>query len=430
MSDSDQFGAIAEQLTATLVGIYGGGSGSSTSLVFLPGDLPVPAGIVQQGQVNATQLATWLRSGFDNPLLISPGMAAVDSVSSRSASDIYAEVVQWAKPLAEIHTDTWQRIAGAISAAQAAYGPLGGDKPIVCQPDDWPLPERTEYWTVFDSTVTPTPEGTGEEDGQPSEEDGEPAPDSVPPGPDSAAANAGDASASGTAPASDQPAQEATDAPPAIDRNLWQLRGDDASVLQFALAQPVEAVLDENTETPAADASAPADDQAAPDDAAGAPDDAEAVTDLTASDSAPMSMHLEHTCVTLQRVLAGRSWWNGVFLSDDGWYVPGLAKGTLVPPPPENTNAMAPDLGLQIYVVPTALVVVRNLSVVANWSADAESALSAPTSAIGPLSLAGAQATAAADGTKAYTHAGMQVVAALCASLPVLPPADPPATSS
>ncbi|WP_116212946.1 hypothetical protein [Streptomyces olivoreticuli] len=420
MSDSDQLGAIAQQLTATLVGIYGGGPESGTSLVFLPGDLPVPAGTVQQGQVNAAQMDAWLRSGFDNPLLIRPGMATLDSVSSRSASDIYAEVVQWAKPLAEMHSDTWERIAGEISAAQAAYGPPGGDKPIVCQPDDWPLPERTEYWTVFDSTSTSAPATTGTEDGQP-------CPDSVPPGPDSTAADAGGASASGTPDpgATSAPDPGATSDPPKIDAELWQLRG---AYLQSALV-PMEAVM-ANVETPAADTSAPANGQPPPSDAPAAPDNAPAVTDLTTSDSAPMSMHLEHTRVTLQRVLAGRSWWNGVFLSDDGWYVPGLARGTLVPPPPADTNAMAPDLGLQIYVVPAALVVVRNLSVVANWSADAESALSSSTGAIGPLSLAGAQVSAAADGTKAYTHEGMQVVAALCTPLPVLPPADPPAPHS
>ncbi|MFI1741052.1 hypothetical protein [Streptomyces sioyaensis] len=421
MSDSDQLGAIAQQLTATLVEVYGGGPESGTPLVFLPGDLPVPASIVQQGQVNATKLDAWLRSGFDNPLLIRPGMAAVDSVSSRSASEIYAEVVQWAKPLAEMHTDIWERLAGEISAAQAAYGPPGGDKPIVCQPDDWPLPERTEYWTVFDSTT-----GTGE---------GQSGPYDVPPGPDSTAADTGEDAASGP------PAPEVTDAPPKVDTELWQLRGEvasdqptpasPASPAMTAVDQGVEAAL-ENIETPAPDDSVPTDGQPAPDDAPpDTPEDyAPAVTDLTTSDSAPVSMHLEHTCVTLQRTLAGRSWWNGVFLADVGWYVPGIAKGTLVPPQPTDTNAMAPGLGLQIYAIPAALVIVRNLSVVANWSADADTALSSSTSSIGPLSLAGAQASVASDGTKAYTHAGMQVVAVLCAPLPVLPPADPPATHS
>ncbi|MEV4433085.1 hypothetical protein [Streptomyces sp. NPDC049585] len=392
MSDSDQLGAIAEQLTATLVGSYGGGSTSSTSLAFLPGDLPVPSGIVQQGQVNVTQLAAWLRSGFDNPLLISPATATIDSVSSRNASDIYAEVVQWAKPLAQMHSDAWQRIAGEISAAQDAYGPPGGDKPIVCQPDDWPLPERTEYWTVFDSTVSPTGQEDGEpgqEDGVPGQEDGQPGPDSAAPSPDSTTA----------------------DALPKVDTTLWQLRGDS------------------NAETSPAGDPAPEADQTPPEQTADAPDDTTAVADLTASDSMPMSLHLEHTCVTLQRILGGRSWWNGVFLSDNGWYVPGLVKGALVPPPPQDTNAMAPDLGLKVYAIPAALIVVRNLSVVANWSPDAENALSAPSSAIGPLSLAGAQASPGTDGTKSYTHAGMQVVAALCAPLPVLPPADPPAAS-
>jgi hypothetical protein len=147
------------------------------------------------------------------------------------------------------------------------------------------------------------------------------------------------------------------------------------------------------------------------------------VQTVTTSTSSTVTIHLEHQCVTLGYFTAGQPWWNGVFLADQGWFMPGMPRGGLLPPADG-----APDA---TFGLPVGLVIVQNLRVSGQWSAEAAAALSSPGGTIGPLSLFGATASTEADGvTMTYSHDGMQVVALLCNPLPVLPPVDPPSATT
>lgn len=417
MSGGDPLQDIAEKFTADLVSLYGGASAGGACVAFLPGGVPVPDDLVANGVVNPTQVDTWLQTNFDSPLLVRAADATVRARSSSTASDIYALAVADAQPVGDINSPTWQRVAGEIRAAQTAYGQPGSDKPIICSPDDWALPGNQSYWATFDSNQsTSTTTTTGE--GTPS---------------------------------------------PRVNPVLWKLRAQDYEIQvpehetpvftrrdslpinrTAALRQPLvaERVMSSFTPSPMAATFAPTvvspartflvqNLQLLPANLnyTVALSQAPAVQNVTATDSASLTVHLEHTCVTLRRAFGGQSWWNGVFLADPGWYLPGMPGGTLLaaaPPPVE-----APDgttLDQPVFAIPVALIIVRNLSVSGQWSAQAAQALSSSSASIGPLTLFGASSSAA--DTSTYSKTGMQVVALLCATLPMLPPIGDPSMAS
>jgi hypothetical protein len=136
-----------------------------------------------------------------------------------------------------------------------------------------------------------------------------------------------------------------------------------------------------------------------------------------------MAVHFQYMSVTIGYMAAGIPVWNGVFLADTSWCVPGMTKGGLLP---------APDIALQeghgplAYGLPVALIVVRNLTISVKWTGQEQAALGDSGGFIGPFSLLGASPTPGPDGSWNYTQPGMQVVALLCSQLPSLPPQDAP----
>lgn len=123
--------------------------------------------------------------------------------------------------------------------------------------------------------------------------------------------------------------------------------------------------------------------------------------------------------------------WNGVFLADPNWYVPGMPRGGLLPAP---AVAVAQGQDPLIYGIPTDIIVVKDLNISVKWSDQDRESLNG-NDFIGPFSLAGASPTTAPDGTWNYSQPEMQIVALMCRHLPVLPPADspdvlPPATAA
>jgi len=149
------------------------------------------------------------------------------------------------------------------------------------------------------------------------------------------------------------------------------------------------------------------------------------VTQVTTStsSSSTITVHLEHHLVTVGRYVAGQPWWNAVFLADQGWYVPGMTRGALLPPPGGADTSASKGL-------PVAMVVIRNLRVCGQWSDEAVSTFSAGGGTIGPLTLFRADATTNTDGTTTLRHDGIQVVALMCSPLPVLPPMDAPVSNT
>jgi hypothetical protein len=390
-----------------------------SNLVFLPGGVPVPNNIVQPMPGNSAQLATnptqvqmFLAMNFDYPFAVTSGDASVLRIEASygTATQIYTQAVNSAQPLGTADDATWKRIAAEISGAQRSFGPLAAQA-LVCEPDDWALPSAP-YWTNFDSTqsqssstATPAPVPVVNRrmwmlrsfTVAPSVTKEQPPASPSAPGGRIAQRNYGrffdrsrvtDSPAIGFAAKSEQPfsaeANSLTSHP-----MLWQ-----SVVGQGRLPRQLDTNLLFNATA--------------------------VVTNVTTSSSSSIVIHLEHQCVTIGRYIAGQPWWNGVFLSDAGWFIPGMNRGGLLPPPNGTDNGAS-------YGLPIAMIVVRNLRVSGHWSQEAADALGAPGGTVGPLSLFGAASKTESDGSVTFAHDGMQVVALLCSALPVLPPMDTPA---
>ena len=135
-----------------------------------------------------------------------------------------------------------------------------------------------------------------------------------------------------------------------------------------------------------------------------------------------MSVTFDYMSATIGFTSAGISIWDGVFLADPNWYVPGMPRGGLLPAP----NIAAPEgQAPLVYGLPTSIVVVKNLNISVQWSGQDQEALSG-NGFIGPFSLAGGLPPSESNGTWTYSRPGMQIIALLCSHLPVLPPADAP----
>ena len=417
MSDIDQLQTLGQQLASALVNAYGINMPGS-NLVFLPGGVPVPNNIVQPMPGDSTQLITnptqvqmFLAMNFDYPFAVTSGDASVLRIeaSHGTATEIYTQAVTSAQPFGGADDATWKRIAAEISTAKLSFGPPAAQT-LICEPDDWALPSA-HYWTNFDSaerksslTTTPVPvvnrrlwmlRSLAVPPSVATEQP--PTPPSVPAG-TTVRRNYGarffnrsrgtDSLAIPHDANSKQPLFAEVNSP-ANHVTQWQ-----SVVDQGRLPRKLNTNL-------LLDATL-------------------VVTNVTTSSSSSIVIHLEHQCVTIGRYIAGQRWWDGVFLSDAGWFIPGMHRGGLLPLPD------ATEVGSS-YGLPIAMIVVRNLRVSGQWSQEAANVLGAPGGTVGPLSLFGAASKTESDGSITFAHDGMQVVALLCSALPVLPPMDTPA---
>jgi hypothetical protein len=453
MSDADQLHELGQKLADTLTSSYGVAS-PGTHLVFLPGGVSVPADIVQSGLINPAQMQTWLAMNFDCPFIMSSADCSVHQkdASHGAASRIYTIAATTARPVGNPQDDNWKRVGGEIAAAQRSLGPPDDQKAIACAPDDWILPANAGYWNKFDSTQTITASAPA------------PSPQNwLPPRPTvnpqfwmvrSLAAKTMNADptvvqAGGSAINEIRhreiytriaPAEAAAIPSPIFarrDLSASMSRADAPSFVEHAArasASNVEMLATETSIAPEILAENPAvaarskltswslaanNGVLSEINQRALFDTAEPVVNLTTTASSTIKVHLEHQCVTLGYLIAGQPWWDGVFLADTGWFIPGMARGNLLPAPSEGANGL-------VYGLPVAIVIVRNLRVSGQWTAEAATALGSKGGTLGPLSLFGAAPSVEADGAVTYAHEGMQVVALLCSAIPILPPVDSP----
>lgn len=426
MPDTDQIQALGQQLAAALIKAYKA-SAPGGNLVFLPGGISVPNDLVQSGIINPTQMATFLAMNFDSPFVVTNGDASVlrRDDSHGSASQIYGQAAMNARPLGDPNDEAWKRIAGEIAGAQQSLGPPGTQS-LVCEPDDWPLPSAGNYWTKFDSTQSDSTSTTtvvpvvNPRFWMVRSFEAVPVANPTPtPAPTPVAIHGREFTAM-RAEAVARPVATMMSAKPMIaTREFASVAGqntDAAMISSNAAATPVANLHVAQWRSAAIQGRLPVrlDSRLL---FTGA---TTVVSTETTAQSSSMAVHLEHQCVTIGRFTAGQPWWNGVFLTDAGWYIPGMSRGGLLPP----TDGI--EAG-STYAIPIAMVIVQNLRVSGKWSQSAAAALRAPGGTMGPLSLFGAVATTEADGiTVTYSHDGMQVVALICSPLPVLPPIDTP----
>jgi len=123
-----------------------------------------------------------------------------------------------------------------------------------------------------------------------------------------------------------------------------------------------------------------------------------------------ISIEFQYMTVALNR----SSWWNGLLVANTGWYLPGYRAGDLTPGALTGTGGICGGL-------PTAMVLIRNLTIHGSWTSADQSAL-AQASTFGPFSLLGR--TISPDLT--VQVAGTQIIAWVVTELPQLPPLGDP----
>jgi peptidoglycan hydrolase-like protein with peptidoglycan-binding domain len=138
-----------------------------------------------------------------------------------------------------------------------------------------------------------------------------------------------------------------------------------------------------------------------------------------ASISTPTPVQADQVSISFEYMMVAltRSWWNGPFIADPAWYLPGYQAGQLAPGSVAGTGGICGGL-------PTAMVLVRNLTISGSWTASDQSAL-VQASTFGPFSLLGR--TIGVDYTVQVT--GTQIVAWVVTELPQLPPLGDPSLS-
>jgi hypothetical protein len=456
MADGDTLATLGQKLTDLFSSAYAGGDPKG-SFVFLPFSVPVPDNILQGGIVNPTRLAAFLVANFDAPYLLSPeqGSAQGRDASYGMASQIYATAVALARAAAPPDSDVAKRVDAEIMMARSVLGPTGPAVAMTCQPDDWVAAGNASYWTVFDSTQTqgaaPTsplpstpstpspPTGDGGGPGfrprifdriwtiKPEAAEAEPvsslevihaaAPARAQPMIADVVAQHPSLMAATTLPIRAEPALQLEREPairpavrvqttPAI-RTMAQLDATDLPTHRLMEVNPaiqsrVRRPLEPQPVRPPAPSPPPPPPPPPP-------------------PSSTVTVHFEHMPVTIGYMAAGIPIWNGVFLADRNWCIPGMPRGGLLPSPGIAAAPAAP-----VYGLPTSLIVVRNVAISVKWSGQEKSALGSSGGFLGPFSLAGVSPSQASDGTSTFSRPGMQVVALLCSHLPVLPPIDAP----
>ena len=123
-----------------------------------------------------------------------------------------------------------------------------------------------------------------------------------------------------------------------------------------------------------------------------------------------ISIEFQYMTVALNR----SSWWNGLLVANTGWYLPGYRAGDLAPGSLTETGGICGGL-------PTAMVLIRDLTIRGSWTSADQSAL-AQASTFGPFSLLGR--TISPDLT--VQVAGIQIIGWVVTELPQLPPLGDP----
>jgi hypothetical protein len=124
-----------------------------------------------------------------------------------------------------------------------------------------------------------------------------------------------------------------------------------------------------------------------------------------------LALSMKYLVVRLSRA----AWWSNLILADSGWFLPGQARGGLVPAPGDDLATC----------LPIALIVTSNVSIAGNWT-DTDRASATANTHLGPWSLAGSQFETISE-TAVLTLPGMTMIGAIYAVLPAVPPLDAPA---
>jgi hypothetical protein len=133
------------------------------------------------------------------------------------------------------------------------------------------------------------------------------------------------------------------------------------------------------------------------------------------SESRPVTTERMSLTFDICLVALNRPWLSDGFLSLVNWYVPHYAEGAFSDGTPEYD-------GGALAAIPTACVLIRNLTIAAQWSADDRAAVES-SAGLGPFSLLGRTYDVS---TGTVTVPGVQIIAWVCEAMPLLPPRSDP----
>lgn len=441
MATDDTLASVGAKITDIFTKTFGS-TNPNASLVFLPFSVTPPEGLIQPKSttdatpvVNAARMAAFLAENFDEPYLMSVDEGTIHGKDGHYGriSQIYPVAVQLAQPTHEVGSSAWKAVNAERSMAESVLGPSGASGMaygMAASPDDWVLPSNKDYWSVFDSTQTQAPAASA----------ASPAPSPAPrlwqfkAAPVQAVASPVLETLHAACPPQPAPDLPSAKTAPVLAREALVVR----PALTLAQAENAPAVAPTQHLAVAlaqrrtiAEAAAPAN---TPQAAAASFQPHRFLGPIVLPSLSPppppapppssnLSMHFEYMSVAIGYFNAGISMWNGVFVANPNWCVPGMSRGGLLPSPSIVTVEGQAPLS---YGIPVALIVVRNLNISVSWSGQDQAALPSSGGFIGPFSLAGAPPAALRDGAYTYTRPGIQVIALLCERLPVLPPQDAP----
>jgi hypothetical protein len=144
---------------------------------------------------------------------------------------------------------------------------------------------------------------------------------------------------------------------------------------------------------------------------------------VTTADTS-LHVHFEYVMLRLTRRLSGLPWWHSDFVAASQWFVPGMAKGAMVPDAPDADRS---------YYLPASLLLVRNVRLTGVWSEEARAAMTRSVRYVGPFLMAPPEASVTTSTDAQHMEAttitglGVQVIGELCTQLPPLPPTGDPA---
>jgi len=456
--NSDELATLGQQVLDALIATYNPHGDPSLALALHPGQA-LADGVVQDGTTNELRLSSWIADQYDYPLRLklsddSPISATFGVIT---AKDAYVAMIPYAEPLGAPDGAAFTRVSSLIAAARKDLGSTPDTLPFGVEPTDFAEPTSTA-WQVFDTTISTTATTTTSEQ-PPSRIDPElwklrplsaQLVEALP-----ARAGALAADRARVQQLSALTRVDAVQRMRALQAESFTVQEVPSEVVQPAaeasvasvLAEPVSRLALSPSVSNFARASVLTEGSVARavlDNAQIGPVVAdsevldvgvaarlthiqigdlqaqEPVTQTTTAGS-ELHVHFEHTLLTISRRVAGTRWWHPELVKDDGWFVPGMARGDMV------ASSTDPAYG---YCLPQALLVVRNVSLTGTWTDEASSAMTSAISYLGPFLVAAptSMQTQVAHGEQVTVLGlGVQVIGEMCTPLPPLPPSDDPA---